>query len=297
MKRLILCLMVMLLAAPAWAVYEDFNYGTGVWPATSCSRLEDKPAPSFTRLIDSVPDKDGRYLQDSAALGSFPLSPASEDGWVGAPKNTTSGGVVYYRWDAGAFQAVEGEQYVVESKVMGVTWQPYSDTWNAGFHGELYITQIPETGGDAWANYNKDAGMSNCNSNWGKIDILVNNTAYPHDFKPGGVVTPMAQKIWYEFKIVLDSVPGAGNDTSTMYAKRTGVDPDWVLVSGPNLLPDLDTTAANNVPVIGMYQWYTTGTHGYNHAYGVVDHLSQIPEPATVALLGLGAVALLRRRK
>jgi len=301
MKKLIFSLVavsVMLLAAPAsgvYVAYEDFNYGTGVWP--SCSVLEAKPAPSFTRLVDGVPDKDGRYLQDSAALGSFPLPVASEDGWVGAPKNTTSGGDVIYRWDAGAFQAEEGKQYEFESKVMGTTYKPYSNTWSAGFRGALYITQIPETGGDTWANYNKAAGMSNCSSNWNKIDIWVNNTAYAHDFKPGGVVTAMTDDVWYEMKIVLDCVPGAGNDTASMYLKRTGIDPDWVLVSSNNAIPDLDTTAAKNVPVIGMYQWYTTGTHGYNHAYGVVDHLSSIPEPATMVMLALGAGLLLRRRR
>jgi len=90
----------------------------------------------------------------------------------------------------------------------------------------------------------------------------------------------MTSELWYEMKIVVKSIPGAGNDTATMYMKRTGVDSDWAFVSGPNPITDLDTTAAKNVPIIGMYQWYTTGTHGYNHAYGVIDHISMKETPS-----------------
>jgi len=149
--------------------YETFEYGSGYPsgdPNLAWSTLDAQPAPSFMRLNANCGDKEGYYSIDSKAAGSFEIPVPSEDYWVGTPKNTTSGCVVYYRWDEAAFQAVEGMQYEIESKVMGFTYKPYSDTWDAGFRGELFVSQIPDVNAEDWANYSKIAGMTNCNSNW-----------------------------------------------------------------------------------------------------------------------------------
>jgi hypothetical protein len=73
------------------------------------------------------------------------------------------------------------------------------------------------------------------------------------------------------------------------------------LPAGVGQLNDWATGAASNY---GMTLWAVAGTHGFS-AYGTRElagaepilTLTIIPEPMTIVLLGIGGVALMRRRK
>ncbi|MCD4830187.1 MAG: PEP-CTERM sorting domain-containing protein [Anaerohalosphaeraceae bacterium] len=103
----------------------------------------------------------------------------------------------------------------------------------------------------------------------------------------------LAEHAWYDVKIDADY------DTNTYdVSYRTwtsGGSNSWVLGADDfDFLPDDDVSGHDGWGGGDAFQVLDTGCSG---AYGMVDNIVVVPEPATMVLLGLGSLLAIRRKK
>jgi len=89
----------------------------------------------------------------------------------------------------------------------------------------------------------------------------------------------------------IGSNPGAGGNFTLDFSSTPGVDEPSLTYAAGNFLYTGTFTA--NAPTVTLAMNYGAG--GYPVVSGIV--INPVPEPATMSLLGLGSLALLRRRR
>ena len=109
-------------------------------------------------------------------------------------------------------------------------------------------------------------------------------------------VTGFTAGDWYDFKVTLDFNAGSyGELTGVAYrATASGDTGAWTNITMSSVA--LGDGAANHVTIAPKYMGLDQDNHLYTGRV-YADDLQITPEPATIGLLCLGAIGLLRRKK
>lgn len=253
--------------------FDNLSYGDG----SDVNNLLDSTT-SWSKLYGSgLSTQDVRLRNDS---GLMPVS--SEDLQVAEAKSVTSdtypNNYSLYRWTDQAFQAVEGHSYTFESKVLTYRYDAWDPVYGGiGFRAYAAIEKMPTSGDpDDHDAYTMVAGMTDAAFfDDDKIALHIGDAqepdGYAYTFRVNGVPADLAIETWYQMRMVVHSVAG-GPDVADFYMKRSGVDEWQEVANGLTLGSDLDTTAAVNVPVLGVYFRYRASTYDTFY-WGVVDHV------------------------
>jgi hypothetical protein len=260
----------------------------------------------------------GEYLFNGSAVDTSPTGATLTV--VGATVNPTTG--VTFSGSAGAYvkavapsSAWDGK-YWSNASEFTMTWDLDFNTSTAptGTNGGalLMFTDTSKAGGISHVRGNKILAMDNVGKIWVAANSIQNNSSnlgtnsyksvntykdgvshhvqVQWDIKAGGVSTPLQNDT---VKIVID------NGLETVIVPNF----DW------NYQLLMNEMNGNDDPAGNWYAWTAPGmVIGYNLASnanawkpftGTIDNvqINLVPEPATLSMLGLGALALLRKKR
>lgn len=222
-------------------------------------------AAGFTDNFDSYADGavPAPYVLDGPLQQVFNVQ--SGIGWGGSKGTNKAGSGA---WGSATRATGLGAQAFV------MTWKLYEDASDGGLTrlgGGLQTTQ-PHGGNPSFGWEDDDNTMWMGFSNGG----------------PTGATSPIASDTWYEFRVT--GAPATGTAWDVHVEERTWNGSVWSAWSDRIAAQSWDPGA----PFVPAFAGFTMiGTSGESNQ----DDLSVVPEPATMALLGIGGLMVLRRRR
>ena len=214
---------------------------------------------------------------------------STDPGW-------TTNNAAHYNWDSGTGtyyqERINGADEYTYQTISGLT---IGKRWRLE-------TDIKPISNDTAANAGLrlfDADMENSRPTYFGIDfatsssgqspyLLWSSSTSGSENRVAFIDSPFEYDVWYRTLVEWDPV------ANTLYAKVTRRDNGSVLVDHTVLI-DGHVNGVDRIGVSSVNHPFKTGAVGIAYLDNV--SLSQIPEPATLSLLAIGGLALLRRRK
>ncbi len=224
---------------------------------------------------------------NAAVIYSDDFSGSNTDGLNGTTPDVTTGGAT---WVAASNYKADGSFTVGNPVNMTLAFTPVD--------GTVYTldAQIENVGGSQWVQFGFGDGQGTT-SNWtGRAwnllraagDATNAHSTYGSAFAGAGAWTSLATLRYgddMDVRIVLDTT--AATWTARYYAKAGNVGTYTEVIAGAKDITDETITA------VGFGTYNSGGNFGKFNSFS----LTQVPEPATMGLLAIGGLALLRRRR